>query len=68
MKTTHSKSVVSDLILACFILSVFLLLENRKENVNSALPAEMSLESQLEAAPHNLKANDRQNSISYILE
>lgn len=32
MKTTQSRSFISELILACFILSVFLLLENNKES------------------------------------
>ncbi len=32
MRTTKNKSVVSDLILACFILSLFLLMENSKES------------------------------------
>lgn len=32
MRTTQSRSTVSDLILAVFLLSIFLLLENQKES------------------------------------
>lgn len=66
MKTTHTKSVVSDLILACFILSVFLLLENSKEG--STQLNEANTQSEIQDSYDNLKADDKHNSISYILE
>ena len=47
MKTTHSRSLISELILACFFLSIFLLIENhasteKEDKVNfSSSPTEL---------------------------
>lgn len=63
MKTTKPRSIISELILACFILSIFLLLENKKES-NAANSAN------LQGA--DIEINDaskaqRKNSISYSI-
>lgn len=68
MKTTSSKSVVSDLILACFILSLFMLLENNKESKDPKSSIESSSELNIQTVPDSLRILRTGEYISSVLE
>lgn len=68
MKTTNTKSGVSDLILACFILSIFLLLENKKENNREETSSQATSEMTLQTSHNNSGVMNKNYFNSYILK